>query len=490
MLGSASSTPAGRSGLAAFGVFAVALALLLSFDPFDRPLMLDPATWDYMSVEVARGLVPHRDVFLHKTPGAAFVGAFGAWVGGALGFEPVLGAHALFLVLGALGPALLFAVCRPVAGTAAALAAAVFLFVLDQWPTAAVEGVRPKIVTVDLGLLCLWAAARGRPWLAGVAGGASTLCWQPGLCFLVGALAAVDRRSLGAWFTASLRVAAGSLIPVAVLLAWLASNRAMDDFFAQAVGFNLDYIDTKATTASRTLAGIYRYLRHWNTLEVLLFAPAALACALGLARVPAGVLVSGAVYAGMLFVSFQSWPDTILVLPVAAAILGVGLVGLARACGGPALVGAVLALALFEAATPYNQRLRVVERFEPQRVAMRELGHGIDRDEPVVAISVPEFLLHTGRRNGWKWPYMWFGVDRFAADETPGRFGGVLADLEDLDPPLILVARRWNGPLRKQFNRWAARRYERTDVKIFPHKNPPIAVYRRTAERPELRTRL
>jgi hypothetical protein len=56
----------------------LSLLFLFSFDPLSRPLGLDPATWDYMSVEVSRGLIPYRDIFLHKTPLAALLGSTGA----------------------------------------------------------------------------------------------------------------------------------------------------------------------------------------------------------------------------------------------------------------------------------------------------------------------------------------------------------------------------------------------------------------------------
>ena len=116
--------------------------------------------------------------------------------------------------------------------------------------------------------------------------------------------------------------------------------------------------------------------------------------------------------------------------------------------------------------------------FATQGKKFRQLAVGIPPDARVVGVSAPEFFLHTGRRNGWKWPYLWFGVDEFAAAHHEGGFAGILADLEANPPALMLVARLWTGPERAAFERWAATRYDVTTVRIFPHLRRPLRVYR------------
>jgi hypothetical protein len=117
--------------------------------------------------------------------------------------------------------------------------------------------------------------------------------------------------------------------------------------------------------------------------------------------------------------------------------------------------------------------------FETQRARFRALAEGLEPDDRVVAVSVPEFFLHTGRRNGWKWPYLWFGVDDFAAARHEDGFEGVLTDLEADPPQMILVARLWSGPQRSRFEEWASTRYDVKTVKVFPHLRKPMRVYRR-----------
>jgi hypothetical protein len=60
-----------------------------------------------------------------------------------------------------------------------------------------------------------------------------------------------------------------------------------------------------------------------------------------------------------------------------------------------------------------------------------------------------------------------------------GNFDAVLEDLERLDPALITIARRWKGAHRQSFERWAAARYDQSQLAVYPHRVEPIRVYRR-----------
>ena len=78
-------TPIVRASLIA----ALSLAFYLRFDPFGRFVGLDAATWDWMAISLPNGLLPYRDIFLHKTPLAAVIGALGAATAGRLGLDPL-----------------------------------------------------------------------------------------------------------------------------------------------------------------------------------------------------------------------------------------------------------------------------------------------------------------------------------------------------------------------------------------------------------------
>lgn len=476
----------------AAAMFAVAAAYFAAFTPWTRPVILDAATWDYMAVETARGLVPYRDVFLHKTPGAALLGGMAALAGMALGIEPVLAAHALFLFFGALSPVLLFAICRTTGlSRGACLAAAIALLGYDEWTIAALEGCRPKVPTVFFGLASMLAAERARAIPASMLGGISVLCWQPGVAFLLGGWAAILRRGERRPPTLALMVVT-SLVPAGLLLSWLAAHGALGDFFDQAVLFNLHYIEDKVRTPYGTLKAIARTVGDWNDLEVLLM-PAAIAglrvargrrtvaaaTSLIRARLPFSVVVSGLIYGAMTFVSYQSWPDAILLGPIVATVLGAGIYKMLRlrltACFAACLAAGILALAAVPDGRP---KFHPPVTFSAQRERFIALAAGLTPDDRVVGVSVPEFFLHSGRRNGWKWPYLWFGVDEFAAAHHPGGFEGMLADLERDPPAMMLVARLWAGPQRARFEEWAAGRYDVSTQRIFPHLKRPLRIYR------------
>jgi len=479
--------PDSADTVCAVAIFLAAVAYFASFQPWARPVLLDAATWDYMAVETARGLVPYRDVFLHKTPGAALFGAVGAGVGGALGVEPALAAHALFLLFGALAPVLLFLLCRTRLSRGASVAVAIALLAYDEWPIAALEGCRPKVPTVLFGVASMLAAERGAAISSSLLGGVSVLCWQPGLAFLLGSWATILRAGERRLSRLAV-IALASLVPAALLLAWLAANGALQDFFDQAVLFNLHYIHDKARTPSGTLKALARTIGEWNDLETLM-APAAMA-GLWLTRrrgtpegsrdrLPLSLVFSGCIYASMTFVSYQSWPDAILLGPFVATLLGAGLYSLLHTRLTSSVAASLAVSVMVLAALPDSRpKFHPPVDFATQRQRYLSLAEGLSPGERVVAVSVPEFLIHTGRRNGWKWPYLWFGVDEFAADHTPGGFEAILADLDRDKPAMMLVARLWSGPQRARFEQWASTRYAVRSIRIFPHLRRPLRVYR------------
>jgi hypothetical protein len=474
------SRPESRTTAAAWAVFAGAFLLLLSFDPLGRPVGLDPATWDYMSLALLDGRIPYRDIFLHKTPLAAFIGGLGAFGARALGFSPLDGAHLVFLLLGAAAPAVLLLLVRHRGPLAAAIAAAAWMLAVDQWLIASIEGVRPKVATTAFGLACLLAAERGRPATAGVFGGLATLCWQPGLAFPVAALwtllrAVEKRRAL-----TTLRFGLGAAAPAVLLLALLASVSALDDFFAQAVGFNLHYIDLHSRPPWNTITHLYQLLLQWNAVELLVVPVSVAALAIRDSPIPRSLVIASVAYFGLMLVNFQSWPDMILIAPMLGTLAGCGLVAAIRGAGGnPAAAGLAIAAGALIAAVPASGRARPPITYGDQAAFIKTITEDLQADDSVLTVGYPELLIHTGRHSVWRWPYMWFGVDRFAAQSAGGNFDSTLAELDRHPPRLMVVARRWSGPLRRAFEVWASERYTRTELRQYPHTVRPIVVYRR-----------
>jgi hypothetical protein len=478
--------PSRRTLRDAVAVALLAACYLLSFHPFSRPVVLDPATWDYMSLTLVDGRVPYRDVFLHKTPGAMFIGAAGSAVARPLGIAPIVGVHGIFIALGALGPALTFLLCRRHGvGRLAALAAAVWMLGVDQWSLAAIEGARPKIATTTFGLAALLVVPK-RPMLGGAFAGASILCWQPGLVFALGAMLEVYRshlrtaeraRAIG-W------LCGGGAVPVLVLLVYLATNGALRPFFEQAVLFNLHYVDLHARTPADTIRRLWTLTKQWNAIELALLPLAVIGFRIARDSPPAGLSVTTAAYAALLFVSVQAWPDTILLAPGIAVALGLGLSALlGQAVSSRAAAAIVTCAALVNLAAPSSSRFFPPIAWDRQHAFMRTLAAELTPSDTLYVVSCPEFLIHTGRHSALPWPYMWFGVDRFAASRTEGGFEGVLQRLSAADPRLMIVCRRWGGDLRRRFEEWAKDRYRRDVVRFYPHTKRPMVVYRRLPAR-------
>ncbi|MFT4571706.1 MAG: hypothetical protein ACI8TX_001626 [Hyphomicrobiaceae bacterium] len=468
-----------RDILIAALLWAALLGWLLSWHPFQRALLLDAATWDSLSVGLAHGEIPYRDVFLHKTPGAAMLGALGVWVAEAFDKPGVFGAHAVFLALGAAGPALLYLVCRVRLGVAAALTAALWFAAADVWTVAALEGVRPKIATVVFGLGSLLAAGHARAAWAGIFATASALCWQPGLVFGVGAVLeltfANSHPRRGQWF----RFGFAASLVVAAFLIWLSIQGALSAFFADAIVFNREYVSTGLKPVAATASRLWSILERLALPEVMIAMLAFPAIVLRRPAVPPGLALAGGLYLAIVFTSFQGWPDTLLLMPTIAMLLAVGTNAILESVWPRRTVAIVcLLLAAWTVATPDWSRIRTPITYQEQSTTIASLMRRIPADQPIVAIGAPEILLHSERGRDWPWPYFWFGVDRFAADQSGG-FKAMLDELEALNPAMIVIARRWQGRYHDDFEVWAKQRYERSTFRVFPHTKSPCQVWLR-----------
>lgn len=469
----------GRDTKVFFCIWLLALGWLLAWNPFERALLLDAATWDSLSVGLAHGEVPYRDVFLHKTPGAAFLGALGVLAAERIGATPVAGAHAAFLIIGALCPALLYAVCRSAMSFQVALLASLWLLASDLWLVASLEGVRPKIATMALGLGALLAASRDKATVAGACAVASSLCWQPGLVFGLGALGQLVFDHPRNWRRSLAGFSGGCALVLASFAAWLLLTGSLWAFLDDAIVFNLHYVEQGLKTPASTLGRLSAIFRKYALDELLLGLVALPGLLLLRPALPLGLVVSGLLYLAAVFTSFQGWPDTLLLLPGLAALLAAGTMATLTVClpQGWAPCMAML-LAVWAAALPASERTHTPWSFTKQAEKVEQLLRGVSSEEAVIAIGAPEVLLHSGRGRDWPWPYFWFGVDEFAANRSGG-FDRMIYEIEELDPALILIARRWQGRYRKAFNRWAPSRYTRSTVTLFPHTSPPIEVWSR-----------
>ena len=97
--------------------------------------------------------------------------------------------------------------------------------------------------------------------------------------------------------------------------------------------------------------------------------------------------------------------------------------------GRPAALGVAIAAGGLIGALPVSGRAYPPSTFDDQAAFIETIVGDLQPDDTVLTVSYPELLIHTGRHSVWPWPYMWFGVDRFAARSVGRDFDAILREL-------------------------------------------------------------
>ena len=224
-------------------VAGVSLAVLLVQQPWDRWSHGDIALHQVFGRLIADGQVPYRDFFDQKTPLAWYLNAVPALISRHLGADYVLAARALSVLLAVGGSVGLYLVARSASlgRTMSAVAALLFL-AFDYHNYFAIRGIDPKLLNSYVGIFGLLAAYHSRWLLAGVLCALAFLAFPPAGVFLLGAgtLALMSGRATAR--KAIPRLGAGFVAPIAVLLIYFVVVGALDDFWADNVIFNRQYV--------------------------------------------------------------------------------------------------------------------------------------------------------------------------------------------------------------------------------------------------------
>lgn len=204
----------------------VAAVLLLvhfgSFDVVHRPLEKDNRYTAFQAARLVAGDVPHRDYLENRTQLATFVAAGFYALGRACGIDPVAAMRGGFLLIGAVGGLLLFAMYRLLAEErcSGALLGLLPYVGVAFFGVLLADGPFPKSLLAICIPLAALLAFYERWFLAGAAGALAACDWQVGglviIAVLVAALRAEDRR-LGALLQATGGVAAVSAVGILYL---------------------------------------------------------------------------------------------------------------------------------------------------------------------------------------------------------------------------------------------------------------------------------
>lgn len=474
-------------------VFAVALLISLSSRFWDSPSGSDRANWDYFAQVIARGGVPYKDVVNIKSPLSAYIGAAAILVTKPFGLDDVLAIRFAFVLLAALTVAFCFLVALAYfQNRRLALLAAAFMIAIDTFWSLSTAGIQPKTPMILFGLAALWASVKDRPFLAGVCGMLSALCWQPGLLF-VGVAGLAFSKYLTNWRDGRvIRLLAGAALPLALFAAYLLLVGALKEFYLWNVHFNATiYAEHEARTPENFFAKIAKLLRgfYGNSrpyFYVALVGLVALATreirrgiqqgrGYWLEAAPLhGVIIAPVVYFVFCMVNMQSAPDLIPLLPfvaILAAFLFVSVVeGLAAflwrkpsTSGPPAWVNwacATLALLLClrgVMATPFE---RYTTTLKDQRVAVAQAVSSLQPGDSLFVYGRTEVLVLSGRANADKHFLLDKGKDIYLDQVEEGGFRGWLERLKARRPKVVVYDRLASTPYLNLLVEWVAAEYE------------------------------
>ena len=420
------------------GAAVVSLLVLLIYEPWRQPAQGDIALFQLFGRLIAEGQVPYADFFDHKTPLAYYLNAFVSLLAGWFNFDYIMGARGLSIALFALASAGMYALAR-YAGLArlSAFVASLLFLAVDLFAWSAALGFESKALVSIVGIGALLAAYRGKWAVSGLLCGLAVLAWQPGVVFLAGALtqaALNDRSQLGR--------RAGVLVlaffaPIVGLLLYLIAVGAMDEFWADTVRFNREYVGSPPwpplERASHIVNQSYssdRWLLLVGSLAFGCWLVAALLRVRTSTRVFAPQLPIATVTLGVAaysVVNFGGIGDIFPFVPWVAFWAAWLIDAIVRVSPRYGLVlGALASLLLLG----YGQHTLIDQTtlqdpnptlsFQRAQVRAIEDSALVSEDDPLYVTNLAWFVLLAGRENLTKYNFHWSGVPRFVADETGG----------------------------------------------------------------------
>jgi hypothetical protein len=212
-----------------------------TFDVVNAPLSGDRGLFLAIAQEILRGGFPHESTFDHKPPGYPIAAAAAMAAGRAVGLDDVLADRCLNMAGLAVLMVLSGFLVRRLGGSAAAVLVSIAAVGSSRvLAVSSVLGGEPKIPMLVMGMVSLAMFTAHRPGAGGVAAGLSSLFWQPGALFLLGALADGDRQphARHPWTIALTGFAA----PWLVVIGLFAVRGTLTRFLTEVLAFNLSYV--------------------------------------------------------------------------------------------------------------------------------------------------------------------------------------------------------------------------------------------------------
>lgn len=415
-------------------------------------LTRDLAVYSYAGQQFADGVPPYEGVLnragplAHMIPG---VGAFGARL---VGLEDLTGMRILFLLITVACVCVVYRFARELFGSVLPAVCAAFAFLtFGGFIEYASGGPREK-TPMALFLLCsLWAAYRGRWVGSGAWLSLATLTLQ--IAFPVGIAAIVVQAVAsrhGERIRALVRAAVGGLAVLATFVIYFAVVGALDDFVQGFVALNAQHTTAslfadKAAANWNNLEAGYRgslWVAVVGTVGIIALSVPALSAryrarhtnAVAVAALGAATIVALA----WTMRDYDSWPDALLVLPMAA--LGVGAVAAQIIDRLPTVVVRPAVLAWLLAATVMATSF-AVDKQDNRLTAQRASVNAKLRLLPsatILSVNAPQALVLTGQTNPIQHQMFFTGLNEYVDRTWPGGLSG-LADWISADRPTLIT---------------------------------------------------
>jgi len=437
---------------------------------FHGILTRDLGIYSYAGQQVADGVPPYLGVLNRAGPLAHVLPALGVLVARLGGLDEVVTMRVVFMLMAVAAVCVSYLLGRDIfRSRGAGLVSASALLAVHGFIQYASNGPREKTPMVLFVVGALWAVTHRRWFTAGVLMSMATLCLQT--AFFSTSAAVVAGALLlapGGRLLALARIAAGGLVPVAVLGAWFALagslSAAWDAFYV----INRRYTVPNPLDLERELVWSDLQLAYGVTVW-LLMAGAVLLVLVSLAAVSRraraaepGLVVLPAMTAGLLAglawirQEYDAWADLFPLLPFAALGLGAAFAvashGLAR--GRRDVAAGVLAVAGVVVALTYSMSTRSDSLLD-QREATDEVLATLPSDATVTSIEAPQPLVLTGRTNPTRYQMFRSGLQDYMEDTWPGGLDGFKRDLVADGPDLVAVgetvSQRWRASIQPDY---------------------------------------
>lgn len=479
--------------------FLVGVIVMVLYRPFTRPEIGDPTIYDYVAQSILRGQLPYRDVIDIKAPCSQYLSAAAIVFGKLFGVRDIIAIRALHVVLVGLFCALIFLVANIYLQCRLAAAIAFLVPLLrESIVIAFIGGTQPKLPMIIFGLAALLMIAKDRPLAAGFFSMLSCLSWQPGLLFTGTALLVFSRYFTSWRDLKALKVLAGAVTPLAIVLGYFYSQGALGDLWTWTITYNYSVFGPQAgpslENAIRHIVVITRRVFEREILVVLLSAVGFMLFSVERARERGSgrdafespdlfrdaIVFPPLIYGVFMLVNFQGPPDLIPLIPFYGIFAGwafmrllrvagrnIPIAVLSRASAGWTVRAAVIILILgvvFVRAGTFKMRGLTLQH---QDAAIQQLRKELQPRDQIYVHGAVEILVLLNKPN--LNPYVDFdwGKDDFEASRRGVSFQQLVDEMESQGPKYVALTRLRKVYHRKELEQWVDSYYQQIDLSPF-----------------------